>query len=89
MLEGAPLGSAGPAVEANVPRIHRFDDEMRMTPWIAPQDGTDLGLRRRFDDEHDTSLVGERSAEHDDTVVDEAVHEGGMAQPPGLPFERL
>lgn len=85
----AQVGQTGSAVEANRPRIYRFDDEMRTTPWIASQDCMDLELGHRFDDENDAYLVGEGTAEHDDAVGDEAVHESGVAEPPGLPLKGL
>jgi hypothetical protein len=38
---------------------------------------------------HDALLVGERSAEDEEAVVDEPVHEGRVLRPVGLLLERL
>lgn len=62
---------------------------MRATPRISPQHREDLSVRRGLDNEHYSALIGEGTAEHDDTGIDETVHERGMLHPARLVFQRL
>ncbi len=63
---------------------------MRLAPRIAGQRGPDGLLGLRLDRVRDPELGGgERPAEDDEALVDEAVHEGRMRLPVGLLRERL
>ena len=62
---------------------------MRSAPWVPSQDVPNHVFRRSLDDEDDPVLVGEGSAEHDEAIIDESVHERRMIVPSGLRFERL
>src|SRR5437764_15108875 len=61
---------------------------MCLAPRIARERGPNLFLRLRLDRVHDSVLVGERAAEHDETVVDETVHERRVGAPFGLLLHR-
>ena len=74
----------GPPLRASSRIVHgldRVDDEVGAAPRIAGEPRADVLLRGSLDGMNDAVLVGERPAEHDQPLVDEAVHERGVLVP--------
>lgn len=79
---GRTLGA--PTVEADRPRFDAVHSKVRLAPRITREHGTHGVLRFGLDDEHHAMLVGEWSAQHDDTRLHELVHKGCVGGPVGL-----
>ena len=61
---------------------------MRPAPRIARERRAHVLFRVGLDGEHDAVLVRKRASQHDESRLDESVHEGGMRGPVALLLER-
>ena len=62
--------------------------EVRLTPGVACEGCADGVLGGGLDGMYDAVLVGERTAQDDEAVLDEPVHERRVGGPVGLLLER-
>src|SRR5438045_7383380 len=90
-LDGAPRVDRpleAPAIEPDRPALDGVGPQVRLRPRVFGEPRPHRVLRLRFDHQHDAMLVRERSAQHDEAVSDQLIHEARVRGPVGLPFHR-